>query len=156
MSVLVILSLCTRAPSNGTGGGGNGSICVIGPSRVHLPSTILHGTPITLLMASLSHLSFCSILLTSRALNNCFSLPARLRTCIWSPSPCLRMVQILVQASCHVIFRTASDRLDPSGTWTKCSPHVPPTTARLGSLHMARDGSDDTAQQHHCFSDQSV
>ena len=26
MSVLVLLSLCTRAPSNGTGGGGNGSI----------------------------------------------------------------------------------------------------------------------------------
>ena len=36
---------------------------------VHLPSTILHGTPITLLMASLSYLFCCSSLLTSRALN---------------------------------------------------------------------------------------
>ena len=65
----MILSLCTRAPSDGTAGGGNGSICVTGLSTVHLPSTILHGTPIALLMASLSHLSCCSILLTSRALN---------------------------------------------------------------------------------------
>ena len=47
MSVLVLLSLCTQAPSNGTGGGGgNGSICVIGLSTVHLPSTILRGTPV--------------------------------------------------------------------------------------------------------------
>ena len=69
MSALVILSICTRAPSNGTGGGGKGSICVTSLSAVHLPSTILHGTPITLLMASLSHLSRCSDLLTSRALN---------------------------------------------------------------------------------------
>ena len=35
MAVLVILSLCTRAPSNGTGGGGKGSICVAGLSTVH-------------------------------------------------------------------------------------------------------------------------
>ena len=45
MSTRVILSLCTRALSNGTGGGCNGSVCVIGLSRVHLPSTVLHGTP---------------------------------------------------------------------------------------------------------------
>ena len=67
-SVQVILSLCTRAPSNGTGGGGgNGSICVTGLATVHLPSAILHGTPITLLIASLSPQSCCSIL-RSRAL----------------------------------------------------------------------------------------
>ena len=70
MSALVILPLHTRAPSNGIGGGGNGLICIVGLSTVHLPSTILHGTPITLLMASLSHLSCCSNLLTSRALNS--------------------------------------------------------------------------------------
>ena len=57
-----------------------------------MPSTFLHGTPITLLIASWSHLSCCSILLTSHTLNTpsavptsrhrCLSLPATLRTCI--------------------------------------------------------------------------
>ena len=69
-----------------------------------------------------------------------------LRTCIWdsfcstvlrflvSPTPSLRMAQTPVQASCHAIFRVASDRLDPSGTRTTCFLRVPPTTARSGSL----------------------
>ena len=61
------LSLCTRTPSNGTGGGGNGSICIVGLSTGHLPSTSLHGTPITLLTASLSHLSCCSNLPSPRS-----------------------------------------------------------------------------------------
>ena len=76
----------------------------------------------------------------------CFSLAATLRTCIWhsfcstvlrisvSPAPSPRMAQFFVLASFHAIFQMASDHLDPSGTWTKCSPHVPPTTARSGSL----------------------
>ena len=56
MRVFVILSLCIRARSNFDGG------MVIGPTRtpgvftVHLPSVILQGTPITLLMVSFSHL----------------------------------------------------------------------------------------------------
>ena len=52
MSVLVILSLYTKAPSTGTGGGGgNGSICVAGLPTVHLQINHSTRTPITLLMA---------------------------------------------------------------------------------------------------------
>ena len=57
MSCLVILSLWFRAPSNGNGGIGMGSTRTSGLSTVHFPSVILHGTPITLLTASVSHLS---------------------------------------------------------------------------------------------------
>ena len=157
MSVLVILSLCTRAPSIGTGGCGNGSICVTGLSTVHLPSTSLHAdsehivdgffVPPVLLFyppdLERSEYTFCRPRKHSALL---FPLPATLRPRIWdsfcstvlrtlvSPAPSLRLVQILVWASCHAIFRMASDRLNPSGTWTKCSPHVPPTSARSGSL----------------------
>ena len=52
-SQCLFLFLCTRAPSNGTGGGGKGSICVASLSRVQFPTAILRGTPITLLTASL-------------------------------------------------------------------------------------------------------
>ena len=141
--VLVILSLRTRAPSNGTGGGGTGSILCRWP--VHSPHAVSNSPP------NSDHIVGCFFVPpVSRALNTpsvsprstrhcCFSLPATLRTCIWdsfcskvlrisvSPAPSPRMAQTLVLASCHAVFQVASDHLDHFGTWTKCCPHVPPT-----------------------------
>ena len=57
MYCLVVLSLWIRAPSNGNGGIGMGSTRTSGLSAVHFQSVNLHGTPITLLIASVSHLS---------------------------------------------------------------------------------------------------
>ena len=111
-----------------------------------------------LLMASLSHLSCCSILLTSRALNTQSAVSTKHSALLLltpSHTPNLHLGSILFSGSediglastfcpngtnscagflpCnHAILRVAFDRLDPSGTWTRCSPHVPPTTARLG------------------------
>ena len=158
MSALVILSLCTRAPQTALVGGDNGSTCIVGLSTVHMPSTILHGTPITLLMASLSHLSRCSKLLTSRALNTpsavlheilgtvaSHSQPhSELASGIHSVQPFwgywsrqhhlsawYKLLCWLLAMQSFKWRRTVSTL---SGTWTKCFLHVPPTTARPGSL----------------------
>ena len=108
------------------------SICVPGLSTVPLPSASFHGTPITLLIAEYAR--------STR--HCCFSLPATLQICIWdsfcstvlrisvSPPPSHRTAQTIVLASCPAIFRPSR----PSGTWTKCSPRVPPTTVRSANL----------------------
>ena len=77
MSCLVILSLWIRAPSNGYGGIGMGSTQASGLSTVHLPPVILHGTPITLLTASVSHLLCGSNLMISRALKKPSAIPVK-------------------------------------------------------------------------------
>ena len=98
-------------------------------------------------VASCSSLSFCAGLFlgpASRAVallfltpnhtpymySFCSTVPRR----SVSPTPSPRMAQTLVLASCHAIFQMASSRLDPSASWTRCYPHVPPTTAKSGSL----------------------
>ena len=82
-------------PQNGNGG--IGSTRTSGLSTVHSPSVILQGTPITLMMASVSHLLCGSNLLISRTLNTpsaftmnilrcCFASQAKFRTGIWDHS----------------------------------------------------------------------
>ena len=155
MSVLVILSLCTRDSSNCTGGGGKGSICVIGLSTVHLSSTILHGTPIThvvdgfcvtpVVSHSRPHSKFvCGFILFNGSedigLANTFS-PNGTNSCIgfW---PC--------NLSNDVRLSRSFWQLD------KMLPACPTNRGKIGgvfsefflcaALHMLLDGSDDTAQ----------
>ena len=149
------------------------SISDTGLSTVHLPSTIVRGTPITFVMASLSHLSCCSILLTSRALITPSAVPTKHSALlfltpshtIWgsfystvlrrllSPAPSVRMAQTLVFAYCHAIFRMApvSTLLTPGQDAPRML-HQPRQDWGVFSdffwraaLHMALDGSDDTA-----------
>ena len=73
----MILSLWICAPSNGNAGIGILSTRIPGQSTVHLSFVNLQSTPITFLMASLSHLLFGSNLLVSRTLNTPSAFPMK-------------------------------------------------------------------------------
>ena len=118
----------------------------------------LHGTPITLLMASLHHLRCGSSLVISRGLNTpsgfsyqalgtgCFSFRSKFRTCIWDsfcswdlwrfalPTLPHQMGQISVTVSVHAVFRIAFSRRDLVDTWIGCCLCGPSITAGLASL----------------------
>ena len=122
-------------------GMGIGSTLTSGLSTVHVPSVNLHGTPITLLVVSLSHLLCGSNLLISRALNTPSASPIKRSApvvfhsclvpifildscCSWvqlrfaTPTLAHRTGQTLVTVSCRAIFQMVSSRHDLSDTWT--------------------------------------
>ena len=154
---------------------------------VHSPLTISSSprTLITLLMASLSHLFCCSILLTLHALNTPSAVSTKhpaLLLLTPSHTPNLHLGFILFTGSEDIGLAST---FSPNGTnscvgFLPCNLssgvrpsrpfwHLPrmfhqprqdrgvfPEFFLCAALHMTLDGSDDTAQEHHCVLDQSV
>ena len=132
-----------------------GSTRTSGLSTVHFPSVILHGAPITLLMASLSRIpneALCTVVSHSKPFFRFLGSVVTRLASTFSPNG---------TNSCGGFFRASSQmvsfHLDLSGTWTGCTRRASTNHGMTGDSSPSDSiCSDDSTNQHHCVLNEPV